>query len=179
MGHLLVMTYEAPPSSRPALPDPKTAPELFEGILTRRMLAYLIDVGILIGACLVVMVIGLIAGFITFGLGWAALPFIIPVVILGYYAVTLGSPRRATIGMAAMDLVLTPTRGKPLDGWRILIHPIVFWITWWIAWPVSLAIALFTPRREMVHDLIAGTLMVRRSPMEQHWHNMRRASTAS
>ncbi len=26
-----------------------------------------------------------------------------------------------------------------------------------------------TPRREMVQDLIAGTLMLRRSPMERHW----------
>lgn len=168
------MSYETR-RSRPELPDPKTAPELFDGILTRRVLAYIIDLGILIGVTFVILLIGLIAGFITFGLGWAVLPVVIPVVILGYYAMTLGSRMRATVGMAAMDLVLTPTRGKPLDGWRILIHPIVFWITWWIAWPVSLAIALFTPRREMVHDLIAGTLMVRRSPMEQHWRSMRRA----
>ncbi len=173
------MTDDSRRRTRPILPDPQTAPELFEGILVRRMLAYLVDVGILIGVCGVVLVVGLIAGFITFGLGWAMLPLAIPVVILGYYVVTLGSPRRATVGMAMMDLVLTPTRGPPLDGWRILIHPVVFWITWWVAWPVSLAIALFTPRREMVHDLIAGTLMVRRSPMEQHWRNTHRPDATS
>ena len=55
--------------------------------------------------------------------------------------------------MQMMDIVLTPTRGRPLDGWRILIHPIVFWITVWVAWPFSLIIALVTPRREMVQDL--------------------------
>jgi uncharacterized RDD family membrane protein YckC len=70
-----------------------------------------------------------------------------------------------------MDLVLTPTRGAPLDGWKILVHPLVFWITVWLAWPVSLVIALLTPRREMVHDLIAGTLMLRRSPMARHWRD--------
>jgi uncharacterized RDD family membrane protein YckC len=118
---------------------------------------------------------GLIAGFITFGLGWAAIPFIVPIAILGYYVATLGSPRRATIGMQAMDIVLTPTRGAPLDGWRILIHPLVFWITVWISWPVSLGFALFTPRQQMVHDLIAGTLMLRRSPMERHWRRLRQA----
>ena len=142
------------------------------------MLAYIIDVGILIGIGAVILLVGLIAGFITFGIGWALLPIVIPAVILGYYAMTLGSRMRATVGMAAMDLVLTPTRGRPLDGWRILIHPIVFWVTWWIAWPVSLAIVLFTPRREMVHDLITGTLMVRRSPMERHWRNLHRAGVA-
>jgi uncharacterized RDD family membrane protein YckC len=164
------------PHSRSELPNPATAPELFEGVLLRRVVAYIVDLGILIGISFVILLVGLVAGFITFGIGWALLPIVIPVVILGYYAATLGSPMRATVGMAAMDLVLTPTRGRPLDGWRILIHPIVFWITWWIAWPVSLAIALLTPRREMVHDLIAGTLMVRRSPMANHWRRNARSA---
>lgn len=156
---------------RPDLPDPASAPELFESVLTRRMLAYLIDVVVIGGMTLVIAVAGLVLGFFTLGIGWLALPIIIPVAILGYYAATLGSPMRATLGMQLMDLVLTPTRGAPLDGWKILIHPLVFWITVWIAWPVSLVVALLTPRREMVHDLIAGTLMLRRSPMEQHWRN--------
>jgi uncharacterized RDD family membrane protein YckC len=71
-----------------------------------------------------------------------------------------------------MDLVLTPTRGAPLDGWAILIHPIAFWVTVWISWPLSLAFALFTRRQQMVHDLVAGTLMVRHSPMRRHWRAM-------
>jgi len=160
------------PDRRTHLPDPTTAPELFEGILPRRVFAYIVDVAIMAALVVVVSVFGGVVGFFTFGLGWLALVFVIPLVILGYYAATLGSPSRATIGMRYMDLVLTPTRGAPLDGWKIMIHPIVFWITWWIAWPVSLAIALFTPRREMVHDLIVGTLMVRRSPMQQHWRRV-------
>jgi uncharacterized RDD family membrane protein YckC len=165
------------PRSRPDLPDPVSAPELFDGLLTRRVAAYIIDLAILTGISLLILIVGLVAGFLTFGLAWVLLPIAIPVIILGYYAATLGSPSRATVGMAAMDLVLTPTRGRPLDGWRILIHPLVFWITWWVAWPISLAIALLTPRREMVHDLIAGTLMVRRSPMANHWRNT--SSTAA
>ena len=156
---------------RPDLPDPVSAPELFESVLPRRVLAFLIDSVIMIFVTTVITIVGTIAGFLTLGLAWIALPVVIPLVILGYYAVTLGSPSRATIGMAAMDLVLTPTRGAPLDGCKILIHPLVFWITVWLAWPVSLVIALLTPRREMVHDLIAGTLMLRRSPMVRHWQN--------
>jgi uncharacterized RDD family membrane protein YckC len=159
---------------RPNLPDPASAPELFESVLQRRVLAFLIDSVIMIFVTAMVSLVGAIAGFFTLGLAWIALPVVIPLVILGYYVVTLGSHNRATIGMAAMDLVLTPTRGAPLDGWKILIHPLVFWITVWLAWPVSLVIALLTPRREMVHDLIAGTLMLRRSPMARHWQNQAR-----
>jgi uncharacterized RDD family membrane protein YckC len=38
---------------------------------------------------------------------------------------------------------------------------------------VTILFALFTPRRQMIHDLIMGTLMVRRSPMMQHWRSAR------
>lgn len=151
------------------LPDPATAPELFDSLLRRRAAAYIIDATIIIGVAVLASFVGVIAGVVTLGLGWVALPFIIPVAILAYYAVTLGSPARATLGMRAMDIVLTPTRGKPLDGWRILIHPLLFWVSFWISWPVSILIAFFTPRRQMLHDIICGTLMVRRSPMERHW----------
>jgi uncharacterized RDD family membrane protein YckC len=114
-----------------------------------------------------------VLGFFTFGIPWLLLPILIPAVILGYYAITLGSPMRATVGMSVFDIVLVPARGYPLDGWKILIHPLVFWVTVWFAWPVSLAVALFTPRQQMVQDLVTGTLMLRRSPMARHWAAMR------
>lgn len=157
-----------------SLPDPATAPELFEGLLTRRVAAFFIDL-VAMGAMIVAFsFVGLIAGFLTFGLAWLALVFVVPATIILYYGATLGSPRRATIGMQMMDIVLTPTRGQPLDGWMAIIHAAVFWLTTWISWPLSLLFALFTPRRQMIHDLIVGTLMVRRSPMVRHW----RAQTA-
>ncbi len=154
------------------LPDPATAPELFEGVLTRRAIAFVIDLILLGALSTIILLVGVVAGFLTFGLGWVAIPIVVPIAILGYYAATLGSRMRATVGMQIMDIVLTPARGQPLDGWRILIHPIVFWITCWVAWPITLVVALLTPRRETVQDLIAGTLMVRRSPMARHWRNV-------
>jgi uncharacterized RDD family membrane protein YckC len=151
------------------LPDPANNAELFEGLLTRRVAAYIIDVAIIGLLVTAVSIVGAIVGFLTLGLGWLALIVVIPAVIVGYYATTLGSPRRATVGMQTMDLVLTPTNGQPLDGWMAFLHALLFWITIWVSWPVSLAIALFTPRRQMLHDLMMGTLMLRRSPMERHW----------
>ena len=80
---------------------------------------------------------------------------------------------RATVGMSLMDIVLVPARGYPLDGWKILIHPIVRRITGGGAWQISLGVALITPRQQMVQDLVTGTLMLRRSPMARHWAGMR------
>ncbi len=151
------------------LPDPSSAPELFEGVLLRRAIAWLIDCAIIGAITIAALLVGLLIGVLTLGVGLLALPVIIPVAILGYYAVTLGSAMRATVGMRAMDIVLTPVRGRPLDGWAILVHPLLFWVTVWISWPFSILFALFTPRQQMIHDLIVGTLMLRRSPMQRHW----------
>ena len=165
---LAMSTYD-----RPSLPDPAAAPELFDGVLMRRVFAYFIDLAILVVLGSIAVMACFILGFLTFGAGWLLAPIAVVMVVFGYYSSTLGSPRRATIGMSMFDIVLTPARGQPLDGWAILIHPIVFWITVWVAWPISLVFALFTPRQQMVQDLVTGTLMLRRSPMARHWASVR------
>ena len=70
---------------------------------------------------------------------------------------------------------MTPTRGAPLEGWAAFAHPLIYWLTCWVLPPFSLLVALFTPRRQLLHDLLLGTLMVRRSPMERHWDFYRTA----
>ena len=156
-------------NTRAHLPDPATAPDLFDGVVQRRMMAFAVDAALLLAVSGVLLLVGVIAGLFTFGVAWLALPVVLPVAILAYYAATLGSSMRATPGMAMMDIVLVPTNGYPRDGWKALIHPLAFWITIWISWPISLLVLLFTPRRQTIADLISGTLMLRRSPMQQHW----------
>jgi len=151
------------------LPDPGSAPELFEGLLTRRSFAYFIDLILLSMLVSLVVLLGVIGGLVTLGAAWLALPLAVPLSIALYYGMTLGSHHRATIGMRMMDIVLTPTRSKPLNGLSAFWHPMVFWLTLWILTPFSFLFALFTPRRQLLHDLIVGVLMVRRSPMERHW----------
>ena len=154
---------------RDDLPNPNDAPELFDSVLTRRVTAFVIDCLIMGVLLLVVSLVAGIAGFFTFFISWLLLPVILGVVFVAYYAVTLGSPSRATLGMRAMDLVMTPTRNTRLDGWLAILHVILFWITTAVLTPFILLLALFTPRRQLLHDIIAGTLVVRRSPMERHW----------
>ena len=54
--------------------DPRTQPELFEGVLSKRIIAFLIDalliVALMIPAALVVFVLGVV----TLGIGWLLFP---------------------------------------------------------------------------------------------------------
>lgn len=161
--------------TQPDLPDPASSPELFEALLTRRVIAYLIDL-VILGVLLTLgMLLVMILGLFTFGLAWIGMPVFLTAIILGYYAFTLGSENRATWGMMMMDIVVTPIRHGPLEGWRAIALPVVFWITCWVLPPFSLLLALFTPRRQLLQDLIVGVLLVRRSPMERHWRDMNTA----
>lgn len=151
------------------LPNPAESPELFESILTRRTIAFFIDCIVMSLLVVAVTIVAGILGLLTFGLAWLAFPVIVPLVFVAYYAATLGSPSRATLGMRAMDIVLTPTREQTLDGWMAFIHVVVFWITASVLTPFVVVVGLLTNRRQLLHDIIVGTLMVRRSPMERHW----------
>ena len=164
---------------RDDLPNPATAPELFEGILTRRAVAFLIDCLIMGIIVTVVTLVAAILGLLTFGLAWLSIPIVVPLTFVGYYAITLGSSSRATLGMRATDIVLTPTRDTTLDGWMAMIHVLVFWISCSILTPFIVLIGLFTNRRQLLHDMIVGTLMVRRSPMERHWRQHSGVGSAS
>ena len=53
--------------------DPQTNPELFEGVLARRVVAFIIDLIIIMLPLVVAAIFIFFLGLITFGLGWAML----------------------------------------------------------------------------------------------------------
>src|SRR5208282_4509985 len=89
---------------KPHAYDPAANPELFEGVLARRVAAFIIDLIIiaipLAGSAMFIFVFGLI----TFGLGWALFWLLSPASViwaLFYYGTTLASSDSATLGMRA------------------------------------------------------------------------------
>src|ERR1051325_9864021 len=92
---------------KPHAYDPATNPELFEGVVARRVVAFLIDFLILSIPVVFVSMFIFAIGVVTFGLGfflydmlWAAML----ICRLASYVMTLGSPSSATIGMRLMDI---------------------------------------------------------------------------
>src|SRR6202012_5716581 len=73
---------------KPHAYDPMMTPELFDGVLPRRVVAFIIDLLIiaipLVAASMFIFVLGLL----TFGLGWALFWLLSPALVagaLGYY----------------------------------------------------------------------------------------------
>src|SRR4051812_35546215 len=94
--------------------DPWLYPELYRGVLTRRALAFLIDLVVLsipvVLACMFIAVFGVV----TLGLGWALFWLISPASVIWavvYYGASLGGPHSATLGMRVLDLQLRTLTG--------------------------------------------------------------------
>ncbi len=151
---------------RPHAFDPWTEPELFRGVLTRRVFAFLVDLVVLaipvILACLFIAVFGLL----TLGLGWTLFWLVSPASIIWaliYYGACLGGPRSATLGMRLMDLELRTWYGAP--GYFVLgaMHAVLFWVSVSFLTPFILLIGLFNGRRQLLHDIVLGTVVINSS----------------
>ena len=143
--------------------DPLLQPELFRGVLTRRVFAFLIDVVVLsIPVILAVLFIALF-GVITLGLGWVLFWLVSPASVIWaliYYGASLGGPHSATLGMRVMDLELRTWYGAP--GYFVLgaMHAVLFWISISFLTPLVLLVGLFNGRRRLLHDFVLGTVVI-------------------
>ncbi len=146
--------------------DPLLQPELFRGVLARRMFAFLIDLVVLsipvILACLFIAVFGVV----TLGLGWVLFWLVSPASVIWaliYYGASLGGPHSATMGMRVMDLELRTWYGAP--GYFVLgaMHAVLFWVSISFLTPLILLVGLFNGRRRLLHDIVLGTVVINSS----------------
>jgi uncharacterized RDD family membrane protein YckC len=151
--------------------DPRTQPELFRGVLTRRVFAFLIDLVVLaIPVVLAVMFIA-VFGLVTLGLGWLLFWLVKPALILCwviiYYGASIGGPHSATLGMRLMDLELRTWYGAP--GYFVLgaAHAVLFWITVSFLTPFIVLVGLFNGRGQLLHDFLLGTVVINSSVRSQ------------
>jgi uncharacterized RDD family membrane protein YckC len=141
--------------------DPAIHPELYEGVRSRRAFAFLIDFAMILALMVVAYVVIAIVGVFTLGLLWLLLPAVWPVVAILYSVLTIGGPYSATPGMRFMGIEIRNIRGERIDYAIALFHALGFWFSVAILTPLILLVALFTARKQLLHDLILGTVAVR------------------
>lgn len=151
---------------KPHAYDPVRNPELFEGVLARRVVAFVIDF-VLISIPVVLAAMFIFAfGVVTLGLGFALYWLLPPGAVvwaLIYFGATLGGPRSATIGMRVMNLEMRTWYGAPAYFVLGAVHAIVFWVSISALTPFVLLVAFFNDRRRLLHDILLGTVVINNS----------------
>lgn len=150
--------------------DPDVQPELFRGVLTRRVFAFLIDLVVLSVPVILGYLFIAVFGLLTLGLGWALFWLAWPATVVWaivYYGASIGGPHSATMGMRVMDLELRTWYGQP--GYFVLgaTHAVLFWVSVSFLTPLVLLIGLFNGRRRLLHDIVLGTVVINSSVRTQ------------
>src|ERR1700756_5099155 len=148
---------------KPHAYDPVLNPELFEGVLSRRILAFVIDLVILAIPVMLASIFIFAFGIVTLGLGFFLYGLLYPATViwaLAYFGVTEGGPSSATIGMRVMDLEMRTWYGAPAYFVLGAVHAIVFWITISVLTPLVLVVGLLNERQRLLHDIMLGTVVI-------------------
>lgn len=153
------MSYANPPA-------PLLEAALTEGVLTRRVVAWVLDfliVGVVLAALWVVL---FLFGLVTLGLGLPLLG-LLPIVPFAYHTLFISGGNGATPGQSMMDLQVR--RDEDL-GPASLVQALLFTGGLYVtlaAGVVWLAASLFMPRKRALHDLISGCVVVRHGALTQ------------
>jgi uncharacterized RDD family membrane protein YckC len=143
--------------------DPVLNPELFEGVLARRVLAFVIDFVVIAVPLVLASVFIFIFGIVTLTLGWALYGLLAPASVIwaiAYFGLTLGGPRSATIGMRMLDLEMRTWYGAPAYFVLGAVHAIGYWLSVSALTPFILLVPFFNQRRRLLHDIVLGTVII-------------------
>lgn len=165
-----------PPRAESLAPAPATPPQAAAGNrnlaagLGLRWLASILD-GLLLG------VVG-----VVFGMIWGAavavpahgkphLGGLLPLLYLiqiAYFTVTQAGSGMASLGKRATGMIVVNRQGQPMGYVVAALRYIILLLSSFFVLP--LLMVLFMPRRQGLHDLIMGTVVIERSTYDpQHW----------
>lgn len=148
---------------KPHAYDPNTSPEVFEGVLPRRVIAFVIDFVILSVPVLFAAMFIFVLGIVTLGLGFFLYALLWPAMVIWaifYFGLTLGGPASATLGMRIVDLEMRTWYGAPAYFVLGAVHAVVFWISVAALTPLVLLVPFFNLRRRCLHDILVGTVVI-------------------
>jgi uncharacterized RDD family membrane protein YckC len=148
---------------KPDAYDPVLNPELFDGVLARRVLAFILDVIVIAIPVLLAAIFIFFFGIVTLSLGWFLFPLLSPGAVIWallYYGMTLGGPRSATLGMRVMDIEMRTWYGAPAYFVLGAVHAVLFWLSVSFLTPLVLIVGLLNPRRRLLHDMPLGVVII-------------------
>jgi len=130
------------------------------GVISRRVIAWFIDLALIVVILFSLWLALLLFGLLTLGLGFGALG-VLPFVPFCYHFLSLISPLSATPGQHWLGLIVlqNDSFARP-TALQAVISTLLFYLTLATSGLLLLA-ALVTTRHRTLHDLLSGLVVVR------------------
>lgn len=138
-------------------------PALYDGVRTRRIVSFIVDYTFVLLLSVPAAVVIFFLGIVTLGLAWGLYAILLPLIAILYLAFTMGGPGQATPGMRIAGVRIARLDGGEVDAPLAVLHGVLFWASNAVLTPFVLLVGLFTARKQLLQDLLLGTVVVRRS----------------
>jgi uncharacterized RDD family membrane protein YckC len=142
--------------------DAPVTPDMLEGVIWRRVLAYLVDL-IIIGCIegLLILLVFVPASVVTLGLLSAPLWAALALIPFAYHVLLIGGRHSATLGQRLFDLRVMDMSGAKPDYIQAALMTALFYITLMLT-GLLLFFVFFNSQHRALHDWLSGTIVVRR-----------------
>jgi uncharacterized RDD family membrane protein YckC len=140
------------------LPDPDRDRQFYQGVPSRRLAAWFVDLFVIVAICLIVIPV---FGILTLGFGFFVIPFVFAAVGFVYRVATI-TGGSATWGMRLMGIELRRGDGSRFDLLTAFLHTAIYTICIGVLvlQVVSMGLILITRYQQGLHDLILGTTAI-------------------
>lgn len=139
-----------------ALPDPDRQSVFYDGIPAKRLMAWVVDVILILVMMLIIGVLTLTVAFWLWPVFWVATSFL-------YRTLTIGSAS-ATLGMRLMNIELRNAAGARLTGTEAMLHTAAYLIcaSFFLPQVLSVAMIALGTRHQSLPDVFLGTAAINR-----------------
>ncbi|MGI3184890.1 RDD family protein [Nioella aestuarii] len=146
------MTY----SMTSTLPDPDRQAIFYEGIPAKRLFAWVVDVGLIFLAMLLLGVLTLSLAWFLWPLFWLATSFL-------YRSISIASGS-ATLGMRLMNIELRNAQGERLNGTEAMMHTggYLLCASFFLPQVLSIGMIALSQRHQSLPDAFLGTAAINR-----------------
>lgn len=139
------------------LPDPDTQAEFYQDVTLKRLLAWVIDVALIVAICFVIGLLTFGIGFFLWGLVYLAVGFV--------YRTTALTNKSATLGMRLTAIELRRHDGQRFDRQTAALHTLGYYLSMSTAvlQMISIVMMFTTARGQGLGDMVLGTAAINRA----------------
>ncbi len=139
----------------------------FSGVMTGRVMAYLVDFVIILFLSVFLFTFVGILGLVTFGLGWKLMGLVGPATGVIYCGLTIGGRHHSTWGMRMFGMRVMRADGT-MPGFLVgAVHALLFYVSvgTLALWLLDVIIGLARRDRRLGRDLLLDLVVVNRSAL--------------
>jgi uncharacterized RDD family membrane protein YckC len=145
------------------IPNPVEDSQFYDGVVMRRLVAFCIDLVVVLLLWCIVLVVGLLVTVLTLGI---ATPLALAVFGAAdfLYRWAMLAERSATVGMLATGIEVRDAGGSRLNPIVAFLHVTGFYLSFFVTPLLVIGWVLMasSPHRRLLHDLALGTVVINR-----------------